>query len=195
MRTLSAWLSAIRRPPRDLPGTRAAAKSFASSSRKSFPGSMIRPGRGIGPEDLRAGVGRRLEALGRAHEDDLERASPDAVAEGGTGTRGPTYGRFLLREGAALPPGYVPAADQMNIEPEARHRACWYSRRTADIPSHFGLQTIEDGQPCTARIRCGSPSWVTGSMCETVQSVTFSRQKRRTAPVSGRPASECNCYH
>jgi hypothetical protein len=43
----------------------------------------------------------------------------------------------------------------MNIEPEARHRACWYSRRTADIPSRLGLETIEDGQ----LLYCSHPMW------------------------------------
>jgi hypothetical protein len=28
---------------------------------------------------------------------------------------------------------------------EARHRACWYSRRTPEIPSNIGLHTISDG--------------------------------------------------
>jgi hypothetical protein len=32
-------------------------------------------------------------------------------------------------------------------EPEARHRACWYGRRTADIPPTIGFHsTIEDGE-------------------------------------------------
>ena len=31
-------------------------------------------------------------------------------------------------------------------EPEDRHRACWYGRRTPDIPSTLGFHTvIEDG--------------------------------------------------
>jgi hypothetical protein len=29
--------------------------------------------------------------------------------------------------------------------PEGRHRACWYSRRTRDIPTDVGFHTIEDG--------------------------------------------------
>jgi hypothetical protein len=28
---------------------------------------------------------------------------------------------------------------------EARHSACWYSRRTAEIPPDIGLHTISDG--------------------------------------------------
>ena len=32
-------------------------------------------------------------------------------------------------------------------EPEYRHRACWYGRRTPDIPPTLGFHTvIEDGQ-------------------------------------------------
>ena len=30
--------------------------------------------------------------------------------------------------------------------PEGRHRACWYSWRTRDIPTEVGCHTIEDGQ-------------------------------------------------
>jgi hypothetical protein len=40
-------------------------------------------------------------------------------------------------------------------EPEARHRACWYSRRTADIPSDVGFHTIEDG----LLLFCAHPMW------------------------------------
>ena len=39
--------------------------------------------------------------------------------------------------------------------PEARHRACWYSRRTGDIPSDIGYHTIEDGQ----LLFCAHPMW------------------------------------
>jgi hypothetical protein len=28
---------------------------------------------------------------------------------------------------------------------ESRHRACWYGRRTIDIPPDIGAHTIEDG--------------------------------------------------
>jgi hypothetical protein len=31
-------------------------------------------------------------------------------------------------------------------EPEIRHRRCWYSRRTSEIPEQLSVQTIEDGQ-------------------------------------------------
>jgi hypothetical protein len=30
-------------------------------------------------------------------------------------------------------------------EPEVLHRACWYGRRTPDLPDQLGVQTIEDG--------------------------------------------------
>ena len=42
-----------------------------------------------------------------------------------------------------------------DLQPEARHRACWYSRRTADIPSDIGSHTIEDGQ----LLFCAHPMW------------------------------------
>jgi hypothetical protein len=32
------------------------------------------------------------------------------------------------------------------MEPEVRHRLCWYSRRTPHLPPDLGLHTIEDGQ-------------------------------------------------
>ncbi len=32
-----------------------------------------------------------------------------------------------------------------NIEPEVRHRACWYSRRTLHLPVDLAVHTIEDG--------------------------------------------------
>ena len=40
-------------------------------------------------------------------------------------------------------------------EAEARHRACWYSRRTPDIPFDVGLHTIEDG----CLLYCAHPMW------------------------------------
>jgi hypothetical protein len=44
----------------------------------------------------------------------------------------------------------------MTGEPEARHRACWYSRRTTDIPSTLGVvETIEDGH----LLYCAHPMW------------------------------------
>jgi hypothetical protein len=41
-------------------------------------------------------------------------------------------------------------------EPEARHRACWYGRRTPDLPLNFGFHiTIEDGE----LLFCAHPMW------------------------------------
>jgi hypothetical protein len=39
--------------------------------------------------------------------------------------------------------------------PEARHRLCWYSRRTAEIPLDVGFHTIEDG----FLLFCAHPMW------------------------------------
>ena len=39
--------------------------------------------------------------------------------------------------------------------PELRHRTCWYSRRTPDIPENIGFHTIEDGQ----LLFCAHPMW------------------------------------
>ena len=43
----------------------------------------------------------------------------------------------------------------MTPEPEARHSACWYSRRTTNIPVDPGLHTIADGQ----LLYCAHPMW------------------------------------
>jgi hypothetical protein len=43
----------------------------------------------------------------------------------------------------------------MMSEPEARHRACWYSRRTPDFPPDLGFHTIEDG----LLLYCAHPMW------------------------------------
>ena len=32
------------------------------------------------------------------------------------------------------------------FESEDRHRACWYGRRTPEIPPNLGFHTIEDGE-------------------------------------------------
>ena len=40
-------------------------------------------------------------------------------------------------------------------EPEARHRACWYGRRTHDIPPDIGFHTIADGE----LLFCAHPMW------------------------------------
>ncbi len=39
------------------------------------------------------------------------------------------------------------------MEPEDRHRRCWYGRRTAEIPIDIGLHTIADG----ALLFCAHP--------------------------------------
>ena len=39
------------------------------------------------------------------------------------------------------------------MEPEDRHRRCWYSRRTFEIPIDIGVHTIEDG----ALLYCAHP--------------------------------------
>jgi hypothetical protein len=33
-----------------------------------------------------------------------------------------------------------------NPEPEARHRCCWYARRTPYLPPDLTIHTVEDGQ-------------------------------------------------
>ena len=39
---------------------------------------------------------------------------------------------------------------------EARHRACWYGRRTPDLPLDLGIHTtIEDGE----LLFCAHPMW------------------------------------
>src|SRR5438874_5091161 len=88
---------------------------------------------------LRERVEGRVEALGRADENDPERVPPDAVAERGPGSRRQAHGRFLFwrRRGAAA--GLHPAADQVELDtPESRHHACWYGRRTRDVPLDLG---------------------------------------------------------
>ena len=39
--------------------------------------------------------------------------------------------------------------------PELRHRACWYSRRTPDMPPDIGNHTIVDGH----LLYCAHPMW------------------------------------
>jgi hypothetical protein len=76
-----------------------------------------------------------------------------------------------------------------HTEPEARHRACWYGRRTTTIPDNLGVQTIEDGQ----LLYCAHPMWfpIVGyrfdarncAACDFFKSV-------RAIPPSALPASE-----
>ncbi len=40
---------------------------------------------------------------------------------------------------------YFPARIS-TVEPEERHRCCWYGRRTADLPEDIGSHTIVDGE-------------------------------------------------
>jgi hypothetical protein len=49
----------------------------------------------------------------------------------------------------------VPGGPGSNDQPESRHRACWYGRRTAAIPPDIGFHTIEDGQ----LLFCAHPMW------------------------------------
>jgi hypothetical protein len=39
---------------------------------------------------------------------------------------------------------------------EARHRVCWYGRRSVDIPQDVGLHTIADGH----LLFCAHPMWL-----------------------------------
>jgi hypothetical protein len=43
----------------------------------------------------------------------------------------------------------------MNADPELRHHACWYSRRTTQIPPALTVETIEDGH----LLYCAHPLW------------------------------------
>ena len=38
---------------------------------------------------------------------------------------------------------------------DARHRVCWYSRRSTQLPSNVGFHTIEDGH----LLYCAHPMW------------------------------------
>ena len=40
-------------------------------------------------------------------------------------------------------------------EPEQLHRACWYGRRTSELPSDIGCHTIENGE----LLFCVHPMW------------------------------------
>jgi hypothetical protein len=33
-----------------------------------------------------------------------------------------------------------------HVEPEDRHRLCWYGRRTANLPARLAIQTVVDGE-------------------------------------------------
>jgi len=34
----------------------------------------------------------------------------------------------------------------VQLEPEVRHRLCWYGARTQDVPPELNFQTVEDGE-------------------------------------------------
>jgi hypothetical protein len=48
-----------------------------------------------------------------------------------------------------------PSSSEPTPDPEARHRACWYSRRTPNLPANIGHHTIEDGE----LLFCAHPMW------------------------------------
>jgi hypothetical protein len=49
---------------------------------------------------------------------------------------------FLFSSGGSL---LIPSGASA-MEPEDRHRLCWYSRRTVYIPADIGFHTIVDGE-------------------------------------------------
>jgi hypothetical protein len=52
--------------------------------------------------------------------------------------------------------GSRPKADSEEpIAAEIVHRACWYGRRTNDLPSDIGCHTIENGE----LLYCAHPMW------------------------------------
>src|SRR5690606_32323008 len=81
--------------------------------------------------DLRERVGPGLEALGRASEDDPERISSDAVAEGGAGADSQAPGGVLLRRRRGTAARLRPAAvEGVRIRPPhqpAGHARCGMS--------------------------------------------------------------------
>jgi len=71
-------------------------------------------------------------------------------------------------------------------DPESRHRACWYGRRTADIPVDVGSAcTIEDGM----LLYCGHPMWypVVGYDFDVRSCVDCDYFRPRAKPSSRRP--------
>jgi hypothetical protein len=75
------------------------------------------------PAHLRARLGSGVEALGRAHEDDFERVSSDALAEGSAGSHCQTDGRFFLRRGSGSPSRLRPATGQVGRTPSTSSSA------------------------------------------------------------------------
>src|SRR5690349_9066900 len=92
---------------------RQAAARAARSRRKT----VARP---PGPADLRQRLRRSLDDVGRAHEDDPERVPPDALAEGGAGSRRQADGRILLRRVRGPASRLYPPADEVT---DPRRRA------------------------------------------------------------------------
>jgi hypothetical protein len=44
---------------------------------------------------------------------------------------------------------------KQSSEPERIHEACWYGRRTSELPSDIGCHTIENGE----LLYCAHPMW------------------------------------
>ena len=89
---------------------------------KELPGLDRALARRARSANLRQRVGGRLEALGRAHEDDPQRVPPDAVAEGSAGTRRQAHGRLLLRRRRRAAARIRAAADQVSRPAAVRAR-------------------------------------------------------------------------
>jgi hypothetical protein len=72
-----------------------------------------------------------------------------------------------------------------DLEPETRHQACWYGRRTDAIPPDIGCHTIADGH----LLYCAHPMWfpVVGQQFD-VRNCTdcdYFRPSRSTAHSTG----------
>src|SRR6185436_8943835 len=81
------------------------------------------------PAYLRERVGGCLEALGRAHEDDPQRVSTDALAEGGARPRGQAHGGLLLRRSGGAPSRVCAPANEVTTAgrapPNVRATNAW----------------------------------------------------------------------
>src|SRR5262249_29450817 len=103
--------------------------------------------------DLRERLARRLEAVGRADENDSQRVPSDAVAERGTGARCEAHGGFLLRPGFCPASRLRSAADQ--IAPTWRNP----KRATAPVGTadgHRRFRWISDFTPPSKTANCFS---------------------------------------
>jgi hypothetical protein len=67
----------------------------------------------------------------------------------------------------------------VTLEPEGRHDACWYGRKTHAVPSLIGLHTIADGK----LLYCAHPMWfpIVGYQFD-VRSCVACEYFRRAAP-------------